>query len=419
VSTFSDVLDTLIAGSGRDAQAIARLVPCDPAHISRLRKGTKNPSIPVAERLDEILAADGALIAAACSGVLPAGRPDVMAALSGAADPSATAELARRLRASEVDAGTLEALQATAETLCCRYAYRDPLQLRREAQQWLAYTGRLLGRRIGLREHRELLVTAGWLTLLAGCLEYDSVMAAAAQATRMSAYHLGREAGHAGIIAWALEMAAWFAHTRQDLSATLTYARAGQDAARGDGAVVQLIAHEARALARMGDVSGAQKALDRGHAALHGLVPGDIRNHFVTDPAKFDFYAMDVYRVMDDSARASEHAVMVIEAGMGPDGEDRAPMRTSEARLTLGCVAAMRGDLDEAAALGAGAFGADRKCLPQLLLVAGELDARMRGRYPDARPAVEFREQLAEIRLALAAAELRWAGVFQTPRSPS
>lgn len=406
MSSFSDVLDRLIRDSGTEAKDLARQVPCNPGHISNMRQGKKRASLQVAERLDEILGAGGRLVAAALADGLPADRPAVLAAIGAVVDPSETAELARRLRASEVDAGTLDALARTTETLCTQYAYRDPMQLRREAQQWLSYTGRLLGHRTGLREHRELLVTAGWLTLLTGCLEYDSGMAAAAEATRTSAFHLGREAGHGEIVAWSLEMAAWFAHTRHDLPATVAYARAGQETARGASVAVQLIAHEARALGRMGDKRAVTAALDRGHKLLQGTpVAANTVNHFVVDPAKFDFYAMDCLRVVGDNEHAAEHAGEVLRAGRGPDGKDMSPMRMSEARIALGSVAARRGDLDEAASWGAEAFRADRKCLPSLLLVAGELDAEMHGRYPDARPAAEFREQLAEVRMALPAFE--------------
>lgn len=388
------------------AQEIAERVPCNPGHISRLRQGKKKPSLQLAERLGDLLGTGPELVAAAVSDGLPADRPALLATIGAIIDPSETAELARRLRASEVDAGTLDALARTTETLCTQYAYRDPMQLRRETQQWLGYVDNLLGKRTGLREHRELLVTAGWLTLLTGCLEYDSGMIAAAEATRVSAFHLGKEAGHSGIVAWSLEMAAWFAHTRHDLPATVTWARAGQAAARGHSVGVQLIAHEARALGRMGDRRGAGLALDRGHALLAELPDrSNTVNHFEVDPAKFDFYAMDIYRVSGDNERAAEHAAEVLRAGVAPDGKDVSPMRMSEARIALGSVAARRGDLDEAAAYGAAAFTADRKCLPSLLLVAGELDAEMRGRYPSARPAVEFREQLAEVRAALPALE--------------
>jgi hypothetical protein len=404
MSSFSGVLDRLITRSGKDAQAIAALVPCAPSHLSRLRKGGKGPSLQLAERLDEILGADGALVGAALTDGLPADRPSVLAAIGAVLDPSETAELARRLRSSEVDGGTLDMLARTTETLCTQYSYRDPVQLRRETLQWLGYLDGLLSGRCGLREHREVLVTAGWLTLLAGCLEYDLGMGAAAEATRVSAMHLGREAGHAEITAWSLELAAWFAHTRRDFPAAIAYARAGQDAAPHSGVAVQLAAHEARAAGRLGEKRQATAAMDRARAVLHALpLPANTVNHFVVDPAKLNFYAMDSARIAGDSPLAAAHAAEVLRAGIGPDGAEMAPMRMSEARLTLGCIAAANGDLDEAAAMGADAFTADRKCLPGLLLLAGELETAMRGRYPDAAPAREFREQLATARLALAA----------------
>lgn len=403
VSSFSGMLDALIRDSGSDAAAIARRVPCDPAHVSRLRKGLKRPSMQAAERLDELLGADGRLAAAAIADGLPADRPAVLAAIGAVIDPAETAELARRLRASAVDAATVDMLARTTEILCSQYAYRDPLQLRREALQWLGYTGRLLGGRTGLREHRELLVNAGWLTLLASCLEYDSGMRAAAEASRVSAMHLGLEAGHPEITGWAFEIAAWMAQTRGDLSACVTQARAGQEAAPGTRLAVQVTAHEARALAKMGDRRAAGQALERCRAVLRGLPDApNTANHFVIDPAKLDFYAMAVARSVHDDDRAAEYAAEVLRPGAAIDGEDTSPMRMSEARLTLGVVAARRGDLDEAAAYGADAFRADRKCLPSLLMVADVLDGEMAGRYPDARPAAEFREQLAEVRLTLA-----------------
>src|SRR5712664_535746 len=144
MSNFSDVLDGMIRDSGTEAQELARQVPCNPGHISNMRQGKKLASLQLAERLDEILGAGGNLVAAALADGLPADRPAVLAAIGAVIDPSETAELARRLRASEVDAATLEALARTTETLCTQYAYRDPMQLRRETLQWISYIGRLL-----------------------------------------------------------------------------------------------------------------------------------------------------------------------------------------------------------------------------------------------------------------------------------
>ncbi len=141
---------------------------------------------------------------------------------------------------------------------------------------------------------------------------------------------------------------------------------------------------------------------DRGHYLLQQMPqPSNPRNHFVVDPAKFDFYAMDCYRVAGDNDRAAEHAAEVLRTGQGPDGKDLAPMRMAEARVALGAVAARHGELEEAAHYGAEAFRADRKCLPSLLLVAGELDAEMHESYPGEQPVREFHEQLTELRRAV------------------
>jgi len=316
-------------------------------------------------------------------------------------DPAETMELAARLRSSDVDTATIETLTMTCERLCAEYAARSALELRREAQGWLHYVGRLLGKRTRLDQHRDLLVIAGWLMLLIGCLEYDSGMPSAAETTRLGAVHLGQEADHTEIMAWAHEMAAWIAHTRHDLVATVAAARAGQEFARGASVAVQLIAHEARALARMGDEREVHAALERGHRVL-GRLPkaSNARNHFVVDPDKFDFYAMDVYLVGGDNTRAAGHAREVLRAGQGPDGKDRAPMRVSEARIALATVAIRQGDLEKADHDATTAFRADRKCLPSLLLVADQLGREMRQRYPDEQQTREFDERLTVLRRA-------------------
>jgi hypothetical protein len=84
-NAFGALLDALIRDSGRDAQDIAREVPCNPGHMSRLRQGQKHPSLVLAERLDEIFGVRGKLLAAAIADCLPAGQPAVLAAIAAAA----------------------------------------------------------------------------------------------------------------------------------------------------------------------------------------------------------------------------------------------------------------------------------------------------------------------------------------------
>ncbi|WP_380668929.1 hypothetical protein [Saccharopolyspora griseoalba] len=106
--------------------------------------------------------------------------------------------------------------------------------------------------------------------------------------------------------------------------------------------------------------------------------PGNPDHHFVIDPAKADFCAVDVYRTLDVRDAATEFAHRVLDCCALSDGAARAPMRRNEAKLTSGAIAARNGDLDEAVGRGLGALSDSRKCLPSLLAAAADLDAELR-----------------------------------------
>ncbi|MDW5325591.1 helix-turn-helix transcriptional regulator [Plantactinospora sp. KLBMP9567] len=380
---------TLREARGLSLAALAQRLPLDKGHLSRIENGRRKPTEDLARRIDEALDARGELIACA--------HLDVAAALD--ARPWETAELLRRMRSGDGAPVTVETLQATVTELCCEYGWRDARQLRAEGQGWLREVARLLHQPVGLRQHRELLVCAGWLALLIGCVEYDLGMRAGAEATRTAARQLAEEAGHAELAGWAWEMAAWFALTQSRHPAVVTAARAGQEVAGSGPVAVQLIAQEAKALGRLGDVRGVRAALDRGRRLLDALPPPDRPdNHFEVDPGKWLFYAMDAYRFAEEDALAEHYAEEVIREGTAPDGTERSPMRTAEARLTVAATAARAGDLERAASNGLAAFAGSRRSLPSLLLVAGEVDAELHRRYPHERATAEFREALRVIR---------------------
>lgn len=256
----------------------------------------------------------------------------------------------------------------------------------------------LLHRPVGLAAHQELLTAAGWLALLTGCLEYDMGIRAGAEATRVAARQLGEEGGNSEIVAWSFEMAAWFALTQSRYRAVHQAAAAGKHAASSGSAAVQLLGQEAKANARIGNVSAVRDALNHGRTLLRDKpVPDRPDHHFVVDPDKWDFYAMDAYRIACDDERAAHHAAKVLELGSSPEGE-RAPMRMAEARLTLAAVAAREGDLERAVSTGINALGGQRKSLPSLLMVAGELDDELHTRYPAEGGTADFREALHAVR---------------------
>ncbi len=67
VMDFGNLLRELIRERGLSGRAVARLVPCDPALVSRLASGRKQPSERMASRLDEVLGASGLLVTAAAA----------------------------------------------------------------------------------------------------------------------------------------------------------------------------------------------------------------------------------------------------------------------------------------------------------------------------------------------------------------
>lgn len=386
MSTFGQQLRELRTARGMSLGALADATHYSKGYLSNVERGNKRPNEDLARACDEALDARGDLIAAA--------HLDIAA--SRDATPWQTAELLSRLKASDAAPGTLDMLHATVSELCCEYPYRDAADLRSEAHGWLNHIGRMLRKPVGLREHTELLVSAGWLALLVGCLEYDMGMRAAAESTRAAAMQLGDEAGHAEIAGWAWEMAAWFALTQGRYSDVLAASQAGRSVDRGHSVHVQLIAQEAKARARIGDAAGVTADLELGREILAKLPrPERTDHHFVVDPDKWSFYAMDAYRLSGDETRATEYARIVLDTCITPDGVERAPMRVAEARLTLATFASRQGDLDAAVDLGLrGINGHTRRSLPSLLLVAGELDSELQKRYPHEAPTAHYREAL-------------------------
>jgi hypothetical protein len=235
------------------------------------------------------------------------------------------------------------------------------------------------------------LTVAGWVALLLGCVEYDMGMRHQAEATRKAALSLGQEAGNVDVMGWAHEMRAWYALTQGDYRGVIAAADAGTAIAAGRSVEAQLAGQRAKAWARMGDRRQVELALDHGRGVLEGLpYPDDLDHHFVVDPAKFDFYAMDGYRIVGENSRAELYAREVIRSATEADGTERKPMRIAEARLTLAVIAARAGELEKALTLGRRAFSGERKSLPSLLMVSSELTEILGERYTSESSAVAF-----------------------------
>jgi transcriptional regulator with XRE-family HTH domain len=366
---------------------LARATHYSRSYLSNIENGRKTPTGDLARLCDEALRAKGELIAAS--------KADAVGKLGQS--PWQTAELVQRMQASDTTSRTLEALQATIDELCCQYSYRDALELRQEAHGWLQHVGGLLRRPVGLKAHQHLLIAGGWLALLAGCVEYDLGMRTAAESTRTAALQLGNEAGHPEIAGWAYEMSAWFALTQGRFRNVIDAARKGQTVAQTTSVQVQLIAQEAKARARLGE-SGLHPLLESGREMLDRLpYPDRPDNHFKVDPAKWDYYAMDVHRLAGDDELTKLYASTVIRDNLAPDGTELSPMRVSECRLTLGIVAGREGDLEQAVQLGLSGLKGARQSKPHLVMVGRELDRELHERFPNEGSADDFREALSSL----------------------
>lgn len=333
------------------------------------------------------------------------GRRDADAELVSGAGMD-TLEILTRLRSSSLDSATLDGIRITVNRLCCEYPHMPSQELLIEGRAWLRRITSMLKQQMTIKQHTELLTHASWLAALVGCVEYDSTNRAAAEATRQAAYNLGEDSGNAEVMAWAQEMRAWFSLTRGDYRGILAAAETGLAIAPNSRAAVQLHAQTAKAWARLGDRRQAEVALDKGRTLLEALpYPEDLDNHFAVDPAKWDFYSMDCYRILGaqnagstENKLAESYANDVIRAGTDAAGFERSPMRNAEARITLGVIAARQGDVELAVDHGRRALLGDRQSLPSLLMVSRELGTVLNDKYSSIPEAGEYLEELHQLR---------------------
>jgi transcriptional regulator with XRE-family HTH domain len=337
MSDFGRELARLMEARGTGVRELARAVPCNPGHVSNLRSGRGRPSPEMAARLDEVLAAGGALIALAHD-ASPAAADDEIAAL----------ELARRAEVSDVGDGTVARLEMAVDDLATAYPRTAPGELLGRVRAHLAYTTQLLDGRATLAQRRRLLVSGGWLSLLAATCLTDLHQDPPAVAYLRTAAQLAGETGHAEISAWCAETRAWQLLTAGEYRQAVELSRGAQDIAPlGSSARIQATAQEGRAWARLGDSRQTRAAL----AAVERLVsplppPERPEHHYVYDPPKARVYVATTLAWIGDSA--AEAAARDIIGGLLADDPPR-PRRIALARLDLALALTAAGKHDEAA----------------------------------------------------------------------
>jgi transcriptional regulator with XRE-family HTH domain len=349
MSDFAAELARLMTARGLGVRELARMVPCNPGHISNLRSGRARPSPELAEALDDRLGAGGTLAALA-----PAPSPRRQQGTGtweiAADDEILALDLARRAEVSEVGTGTVERLELAVDDLAIAYPGTPPGELLDRVRTYLGYVGRLLDARMTLAEQRRLLAVGGWMSLLAATTLIDLHRDHAAAAHLRTAGRFAQETGHAEITAWCLETQAWQVLTEGDYRRAVEISQAAQRIAPKTGsAFIQATAQEGRAWARLGDAAETRAALGRVDSLVSPLpVPDRPEHHYRYDPAKSEAYTATTLAWLGDPAAETyaRHTLARLESAA--DGPPR-PRRAASARLDLSLALIASDRHDEAA----------------------------------------------------------------------
>ena len=309
-----------------------------------------------------------------------------------------TMELARLLHGGDVGIGTLDALEEATDLLCRSYPKTPSAVLKFRVKKRLEHIMDLLGKRITTDQHRKLLVVAGWMTALLGCVHYDMQEREAAETARQIAHHMAKEADEPDLLAWTYEMAAWFALVENRYEALIEAVDIGLQIKNTGSVGVQLHLQKAKGYARLADSREIQHALTDSAAILTKLPPSEHPDHhFVFDQSKWVHHAAIVYTWIGDDRKAEEHATEVISGHLRPDGTSRAPMRTAGARLSLATIHARGGDLEGAIDFAKSAYEFGTKPMSDLLSRGLDLDRLLHNRYGNHSLVTDFREYLTNM----------------------
>lgn len=349
MSDFGDELRNSMTRRSLGIRELARMVPCNPGYLSNLRAGHKHPSLELAARLDDLLAAGGRLAGLA--------RPQTRVSQprtqdSFVDDEISALELARRASASDVGDDIAERLELIADDLAIAYPGTAPEDLLARVRTHLGYACLLIDRRTTLAQHRRLLVTSAWLSLLAATCLIDLGRHQAADAHLRTAAQLARETGYAEIAAWCQETRAWQVLTAGDYRRAVSIAQMAQQIAPRDGsAYIQANAQEGRAWARLGEAAESRKVLARVEKLVSPLaIPDRPEHHYRYDPAKSDAYIATTLSWLGDPAAEPYARQVLARLESTVEGPPR-PRRAASARLDLSLALLAAGKPDEAAGI--------------------------------------------------------------------
>jgi tetratricopeptide (TPR) repeat protein len=317
--------------------------------------------------------------------------------IASADDELAALELARRVAASNVDDRTLDQLELTVDDLATAYPGTAPAMLLDRVRAYLAYLSSLLDARATLAQHRRLLVTGSWLSLLAATCLIDLHKDRAAAMHLRTAAQLARDTDHAEVEAWCLETRAWQVLTAGDYRQAAEVSQAAQRAApRGGSPFIQATAQEGRAWARLGAAAETRAALSRVERLVSPLpMPTSPEHHYRYDPAKSQAYTATILSWLGDAAAERYAREVLARIESADDGPPR-PRRAASARLDLALALIAAGRLDEAACTALQAIRSGRLVPSNYWRAREVIRALAEHGLPAARELREARQQACE-----------------------
>lgn len=209
------------------------------------------------------------------------------------------ARRSQRLAVSNIDQGALERIEALLDEIGASYERTDagcvyPVALRQ--RRWV---DELLTGSQRLRQRIELYVLAGKLSALLGYLAFDRGEVTNARAYCDEAFDLAREAGHHDLAAWVRGIQSFVAYYTGRYGEARDLARDGQRwAGAGRQSIRLAVSGEARALGRLGDRAGVERAVEYAIAQRDRLPEGDPVGCFLS------FEPLERARVFGNAASA-------------------------------------------------------------------------------------------------------------------
>lgn len=380
--------------------------------IRMIEVGERSVDVDLARRLDEALDAHGELVSLEPWTQQPpshqekpipetsvlGGEPAVCDETD---DELEALELARRVDASDASMVTLDGLGVAVHGLCRSYATTQPRELLTSVRHHRQYVSSLLDARTTLAQRRQLMVTGGWLSLLAACVLTDLGKRRAAVASQRTAFHLGQHAGAADVMSWAYEVHAWQALLDGRYEEAVDLCRTGQNlVSEGTSPYIQLTAQEGRAWARQKNKKATRESLDRAAASLSRMSePCFPDHHFSFDPRKLTSYAATTLTWLEDGETAEEAEAYAREVirQQEQDTSTKAPRRLATARIDLALTVAEQDRPEEACHLGNLALDSGRLVQSNIWRV-GELARSLGQNYGGLSATKELHERYIETR---------------------